>query len=384
MPPKRKRKPRGGSVPARPVTPPHLRPRTQVVPELEPGAVLTEPAENLFDDPVAVEALPRQARDGYGRPYVAPPEGGYPKPYTRCTTFVDALEDKYNLGLWQQRMVAEGLSMRPDLVLSVAANRGDKDEINRLCEEAKEAAAASSKATTGTALHKITESHDLGKPVEHIPPQFQADVAAYVKATREAGLEHVSIEQFCVLDMWGGIGGTPDRVERLFDKYYIGDLKTGGSLDFGVLKFAMQFAVYAHSRPYDWRNTPDKKTVVSPDEAAKLRGEWPGPIDQERALLIHLPKGKGVCNLYWVNISDGWEAVKIAAAVRAWRSRKNLLTPFNLEVEKALYLIDTSETSNQVRSVYLDFVNNGNNGDLIIKACKQRVFAIEQAKKVGK
>ena len=36
-------------------------------------------------------------RDHWNRPLVVPPGGGNPVPYTRCTTFIDPLEDQYNL-----------------------------------------------------------------------------------------------------------------------------------------------------------------------------------------------------------------------------------------------------------------------------------------------
>src|SRR5215831_14489249 len=98
---------------------------------------------------------PAIRRDRWLRPLVVPPGGGKPVPYTRCTTYVSALEDTYNLSRWQQRMVAIGLAERQDLLLAVAAHRDDKAHLNELCEKALEAAKGSAPATTGTALHKL-------------------------------------------------------------------------------------------------------------------------------------------------------------------------------------------------------------------------------------
>jgi hypothetical protein len=334
--------------------------------------VRAEPeALDPFDDPA--EAPATVLRDGKDRPYVVPPEGGKRKAYARTTTFVGCLEDQYTVHLWQQRMTAIGLADRPDLLLSVAACRDDRNALNRIVEQAREAAKANTGAITGTALHALCEQYDLGYE-PRIPAAYQADIAAYRAATRM--FEMVAIEQFCVLDKWGGVAGTPDRVIRFLDQYYIGDIKTG-TIEFGMLKFAMQFAVYAHSKPYDWRRTPGEGVEVTEDFSAGLRGEWPGPVDLSRALLIHLPQGEGRCDVYWVNISEGWEAVKVAAAVRAWRNRKDFLTPFHFEAEKAKWAIRQATTVEEVRALYMDFVKKGHDGELILKDCKSRKWILE-------
>ena len=152
---------------------------------------------------------PELPRDRYGRPLVVPPQGGKPVAYTRCTTYIDVLEDKYNLNLWSQRNVALGLASRPDLLLSVSAHREDKKALNRICDDAREAASASAAATRGTALHALTELVDRGQPLPPLPANAQASLDAYVEAT--AHLKATHIEQFCVQDHLK-IGGTPDRV----------------------------------------------------------------------------------------------------------------------------------------------------------------------------
>lgn len=253
----------------------------------------------------AVEPIPR---DRYGRPLVIPREGGKPIPYTRCTTYVGVLEDTFNLARWQQRMVALGLASRPDLLLAVSAHGDDKTELNRICAEAQEAAAAHAAATTGTALHALTERLDRGMPVGVIPEAYQADLAAYEKETAE--LTPVEIEAFTVLDTLQ-IGGTPDRVVEFRGARYIADVKTG-SIEYGMGKIAMQLAVYSRSSLYDHRT----------GERTSLQ------VDQNNAIVIHLPAGEGRCELHWVNIAAGWEAVKLATSVRAWRARSGLSIPF--------------------------------------------------------
>lgn len=251
---------------------------------------------------MTVETLqPQPQRDRWGRPLVTPPGGGKPVAYTRCTTFVGCIEDTYNLSKWQQRMVALGLAERRDLLLSVAAHRDDKDHLNKVCEEAQEAAKAHAGATIGTALHGLTERMDRGLDTGVVPDEYAPDLAAYADATKDLTATH--IEQFTVLDNLK-IGGTPDRVVRYKGKRYIADLKTG-SIQYGYLKIAAQLAVYARSRPYD----------VTTDERMDPHG-----AELDRGIIIHLPAGSGTCRLYWVDLLAGWNAVLVARDVRAARA----------------------------------------------------------------
>ena len=161
-------------------------------------------------------------RDRWGRPMVYPPGGKKPVPYTRCTTYVGVLEDTYNLSRWQQRMVALGLADRPDLMLAVAAHRDERDKLNEICGSALDAAKAGAAATTGTALHALTEKVDRDLPLGVIPEAYIADLEQYRETT--APLTVKAIEQFRVLDSLK-IGGTTDRVVEYLGRYYIADVK---------------------------------------------------------------------------------------------------------------------------------------------------------------
>lgn len=258
---------------------------------------------------------PDITRDRYGRPMVTPPGGGAKTAYTRATTYIDCLEDKFNLQKWMQRMVALGLASRPDLLLSVSAHREDNRELDNICEKAREAAAASAKATTGTALHALTELIDRGQDLPPgLPKNVEASLAAYVAAT--ADLKAVLIEEFCVLDTLK-IGGTPDRVVDYGGERFIADIKTG-SIDWGALKIAMQLAIYARAQTYN------------PDTGERGYHQ----ADMTRALIVHLPAvddpADAVCTLHWIDIEAGWYAVNVATQVREKRTLKfkDLTKPF--------------------------------------------------------
>src|SRR5690554_650231 len=153
------------------------------------------------------QPAPQVERDRWGRPMVIPPGGGRPVAYRRCTSFVDVLDDRWALEAWKQRQVAHGLALRHDLLLKAASANGDKKILNEVAQSAMEAAGSSTSATTGTALHAITEQLDRGQdPL--IPPSAQPDVDAYRRATEHLRMR--AVEVFVVNDELQ-VGGTFDR-----------------------------------------------------------------------------------------------------------------------------------------------------------------------------
>lgn len=295
-------------------------------------------------------------RDRWGRPVIKLADGGT-KAYTRCTTYVGALEDTYNLGLWQQRMVALGLAQRDDLMLAVASlTANDKDDLNKLCEAAREAAAASSGATIGTALHKMCERLDRGEKF-HIPQAAKADLDAYRKATEhitwtavEALLVHDGLEVAGTPDREGHAPGIPTRVW---------DIKTG-DIRYGLAKIAMQLAVYARSQQYD----------------ADLGTRTEREIDLDVATIIHLPAGKGECTLVDVDIAQGWEGVQLAGQVRAWRKRKDF-TPTQQTVATLPDLIALAPTQEALRALWSAHTSEWD--DSLTELAKQRLTALTAA-----
>ena len=151
-------------------------------------------------------------RDRYGRPMITQPGSTKRVPYRRTTTFVGALEDTYNLQKWKMRRVAYGMGQRKDLVLAAAASDPEeKHKLNEIVENALEAAESSAAATTGTALHALTERIDRGQPLGVIPNEYENDIAAYQAATQK--IEWLGIESFRVYDRWQ-VAGTADRIGK--------------------------------------------------------------------------------------------------------------------------------------------------------------------------
>jgi hypothetical protein len=247
-------------------------------------------------------------RDRYGRPMIVPPKGGKRVAYTRATTIANSLDDPAALTAWKMRMAAIGLTVRSDLLLAINAAQDDKMAINKYIEDAMEVAGASKAATIGTALHAFAERMDLGLEVGVVPNEWAGDLVAYEKATSQ--LNNIFIEQFCVLDKYK-IAGTPDRVVEYKGERFIADIKTG-RIDHPN-NIAIQLAIYANGLPYDVETA--------------TRNSW-GEVNKEKAIIIHLPAGTGLCKLVWVDIAEGWKGVQFAMKVRKWRDKKGLATPF--------------------------------------------------------
>lgn len=329
---------------------------------------------DLFDTP-AVEIK----RDRWGRPLITPTTGGKPTGYTRASSLGSSLEDNYGLTLWKQRMTAVGVASRNDLVLAANADHEDKDKLNKVVQQAMDAAASSARASIGSSMHTYAEQVDRGNDPGYIPAEFAADLAAY-RALTEPAFEHLAIEQFCVCDELK-VAGTPDRVSRLrhtmtapdgtelaAGDVVITDEKTSGSMNFGGIKFAVQLAVYAHGQAYD--------------PATGARSPWPGPPRTDWGVIVHCPAGEGVASLYWVNITAGWELARLSVDVRRHRTRKDLVvqaetvtassgttfdpTPDYVELARAADAVSVLE------QVWFAAVADRRDDDALLAACRDR------------
>lgn len=229
------------------------------------------------------------------------------EPHTRVTTFAKSIDDSHGLSAWQTRMVVAGFAKRPDLFARFQACRDDdKHGKDKLCDEAKEAAAASAGANLGSACHAFCERVDLGEKLL-IPPPFDADVGAYRTKLDELEIRIAQewVERYVVLPGYG-LGGRLDRIVHFGSTPKILDIKTG-NVDYAWGAIAVQLACYAHA-----------ETFYNP----RTRTHEPFPtVDQDVALVAHIPVGAGRCDIYFVDIAAGWETANVCANVRTWRSR---------------------------------------------------------------
>jgi hypothetical protein len=198
----------------------------------------------------------------------------------------------------------------------------DRSKLNKIANDAIEAAGAYSRANLGTALHSITQQLDLGmKP--QILAGLQSDIETYVAsiAAWDFGMRKEWIEVLLINDEYE-YAGTADRIVTTRDgKICIFDLKTGTDLSYSFGSIAVQLAMYAHADwIYDWKT--GERTAL------------PEGLDMKEGIICHLPAGEATCKFYTVDLEAGWEAAKMSFATRNWRKRKDLFKPYEFSDEK--------------------------------------------------
>ena len=256
-------------------------------------------------------------RDRWGRYLVLPEGGTKPIGYTRATTVAKALDDSGGLLSWGKRMVALGLAQRPDLVALVSTtNDTDKKTLDDICERAAEQGGATIRRDLGTALHGMLE-RSWTDPTFVAPDPYGSDVRAVHDALATARLRVVDgyAERMIVHDRHQ-IAGTFDLlVEDEHGQKYVADIKTGSSL-LGALAFAVQLSIYADADAL-------YNQGAAKDGSEDTREPMP-EVSLEKAVIIHVQPGSGVCDLHWLDLIIGQAALELAVDVRQMRKAKPL------------------------------------------------------------
>jgi hypothetical protein len=232
------------------------------------------------------------------------------------------LDDSSSLADWKTRMAITGIVQRADLLAQASTSLDDRSKLNKIANDAIEAAGAYSRAGIGTALHSLTQQLDLGmKP--QILQGLQADIETYVAsiAAWDFGMRKEWIEVLLINDEFE-YAGTADRIVTTRDgKICIFDLKTGTDLSYSYGSISVQLAMYANADfIYDWKTGE--------------RTELPAGLDKKEGIICHLPAGEATCKFYTVDLEAGWEAAKMSFATRDWRKRKDLFKPYKFSDEK--------------------------------------------------
>lgn len=252
-----------------------------------------------------VEAL--IARDQWDRPKIIQPDGSVIA-YRRASSVAEEIDGHIGLDKWHSRLTAVGLSQRPDLVQQVGVAKNTK-EIGLIVEEAQKQAGRDVASNNGSYMHRLTDLLDTGRDIPAgLPSHVEAMLEKYEQAT--ADLEVLDTERFVVDDEWR-VAGTYDRRvrSRKTGRILIGDLKTGQNLTYQALKTPAQVAVYAKAVWYD------------------LDGERePHGAEADWGLIIHLPwttdPREAVCDLRWLDLRIGREAIKEAFRLEDFRKIK--------------------------------------------------------------
>lgn len=267
------------------------------------------------DDPFYVDPL---ERDRWGRPLLVPREGGEKVPYTRASTFAGYLSDSTSLHRWELGLLAKGLADREDLAGMVAGlepmtgvrkhDEPIKKKLSSIIDLALEVGGKHVKANYGTAIHSFCEPNNS----QPVPERMKADVESF----RRLNLVCVMSEFFVANDTYMSAGSGDGIFHLPGVGHVVGDIKTGQIKPHDV---AVQLTVYATGELYD----PE----------TNRRSPFPVELNTDVGLLIHIPAGKGKPDLYLVDLIAGRRAARVAAWVRDWRKRDDLLTSFAVEAQ---------------------------------------------------
>lgn len=309
------------------IQPPPIQATLVRLDSVAPGTELAIPEpddQDVFEslDDTDAGELPGKVQIVRGRYRLPHPLTGKITSFTRVSNIAKTISDTYHLDKWKLRTLAKGMGLRPDLG-ELAASLDiteDKEELQKLAEQAMEAAGGSVGANMGTALHAYCERQDSGEDVlaGHLTRGTRRDLEAYRDLLQRKGIE--MLPEYMERVVWTRASNSVGRLDRIgWDRALwpcprIVDLKTQKTMDFGGLEIAMQLAMYANADCM-WN---------------ELTCEWePMPeVDLNTATVIHLPVGKGYAETYPVPIDLGWQDVMLSLAVKDRRKRgKNYLTP---------------------------------------------------------
>jgi len=343
---------------------------------LSPGVVDLETSAGREFDDLFADLPPELERDQYKRPLIEPPPGGWAdpdnprwikdqkryggrRPYMRASTAAALLDNGAGLAIWKGRHIALQVGRALDLAAILAGLRYTKEDfptIDRMIEEclvrgAQEEASLSA-ANWGTAVHRFAEPNSPPRAPEKLAP----DVKAYRREMDNHGIVTLETEVFVVNDELG-IAGTFDELDQLSgdaplcptagyhsvrwcttemaehpeddegfwyctecprepvldgvppqEDVLIADKKTG---KLHLLGQSIQLAIYANSLRYDV-GTGHRRPIHS-------------RLSLYRAILAHIPLGKGSCNLWEVDIAEGYRLARLAFKVNeARRNEKKL------------------------------------------------------------
>lgn len=264
-------------------------------------------------NPLEVDPIPR---DQWGRPLIVPVGGGRPIGYTRVSTLAKAIGDTTALTNWKCRMTALGVAKRQDLAAMALAKANDKGALDEVVETAMTAAGSESGRNMGTALHAFTEVIDkTGQMPDDVSLEVKRDLEAYRQAMADHGLSVIGMETFVVIDSIKAAGSF-DRVLQTRDgRLVIGDIKTGQNEPDYPHGATIQMGTYSRGTVYN----PTPKEGEQ-HRAARSLAQY--GVDQNIAYLVHLPSGKGRCDIYEVDIALGWQMAQVATHVRIWNKSK--------------------------------------------------------------
>lgn len=272
-------------------------------------------------------------RDKRWNGYMLPdPATGVLRRYRRVTTLVNVLKSKDNITDWKMRLVAWGMSARPDLQQRASGAVVDADgkftdpwkkALDEIAQEAFRAAGGERGSDRGTDWHRWREMYDEGPmgrwaTATNIPEDVQRSMRARAHVMESAGLSVVpGMSERVLIIPELDVAGTVDEIFRSTDGvFYVGDEKSQQAWYEGGLAEAVQMACYSRAK---WIvDIENLRGIALTDPAAALKCLSPMPpvLDQQVAKIVWVPAGKNYAEVKDVDLVMGWKwAVRAAELI---------------------------------------------------------------------
>lgn len=268
-------------------------------------------------------------RGAYGKPWISTDGGpldwpdGVKEPlngalYERPSDIAGMLDTKENLSPYHQCQAVVGVIRERSLAWQFKALcseyddpwSGAKDEVKDLLRQARRYGGEDRKSGAGTAFHRYAKLRNQGKEVELPTPQMEPWLDAYDQAMKR--FQVLDNERFIVCEELRCAGSFDCLVEDTYTgEIMVADIKSGSSDADFAMKPTIQVAIYAHGDYYDTRTG-----ARTPFDCSLTKG-----------LLIHVPFNSGgepECNVYPLDLEQGWELAKIATKIPQARKIKCL------------------------------------------------------------
>jgi hypothetical protein len=267
-----------------------------------------------------LDELGATTRNDYRRANGAPMVNvdGKNERYSRPSSFAKPLDDESALVNWKIDRAAVGVAYDKALQAEyVAVASDDREQLGKLREKAIAAGRGAERADIGTALHAMSCRWEQKEEGFAPPEPYFSSLCAYTNELQRLGLESLRYE-FHTVNREYRCAGTADRLYETtmplvtpegdvlpVGTLLVGDLKTGGKLEFSKPGYAVQLALYAFGEFYD---------VVQDEFLATP------PINQRWAIIVHMPADEpGACEFLWCDLEVGRWGCYLVQQVKLWR-----------------------------------------------------------------
>jgi hypothetical protein len=267
-----------------------------------------------------LDELGPTTRDDYRRANGAPMVliDGKNERFSRPSSFAKPLDDESALVNWKIDRGCVGVAYDKALQAAyVAVASDDREQLGKLREKAIAAGRGAERADIGTALHAMSVRWEQKEEGFAPPDPYFSSLCAYANELARLGLESVRYE-FHTVNREYRCAGTADRLYEAtmplvtpegevlpVGTLIVGDLKTGGKLEFSKPGYAVQLALYAFGEFYD---------VVHDEFLATP------PINQRWAIIVHMPADEpGACEFLWCDLEVGRWGCYLVQQVKLWR-----------------------------------------------------------------